>query len=409
MKILILGGNRYNLKSIEHIREEGFVTTIADKNPGAPGIKVADRGLPVDILNTKGLLQAIKARAGVRGVVAMAEVGVQPAARIAHVLGLSSISEKAARNATSKIAMRRRWQKIKKYSVNFYVLKSRADVLRALKALKKYPLIFKPDRSFGGARGVSYVRRMHEARGAYEFAKQQGLAKTDVIAEECVTGSEHSCEVLIWKGKTSVLCIGQKVKSRLPYRVDVSVQYPAELTLKQEEIVAQMCQQAVGSLGIDRGVAHVEFAYTKSGPVLFELGARCGGGHTPQIAHFVSGVDEFAEVCRIACGLNPINFYATARRGADYRFLILPPGKIKKIMIPERVKKCKNIIDVALTFKGGDTVGLLRSAIDRAGFVVATGVNREAAVKLADWACRQIVIEYENGMRAHPYQLAYFL
>ena len=41
---------------------------------------------------------------------AMAEVGVRAAANISARLGLPSISEEAAANATSKAAMRRHWQ-----------------------------------------------------------------------------------------------------------------------------------------------------------------------------------------------------------------------------------------------------------------------------------------------------------
>ena len=78
-------------------------------------------------------------------------------------------------------------------------------------------------------------------RSAFHAAQAGGLADSDVVIEHCVEGSEHSAEVLIWGGKTSVLCIGQKIKSLPPYRVDVSVQYPAQLTAEQEASVADMC------------------------------------------------------------------------------------------------------------------------------------------------------------------------
>ena len=100
----------------------------------------------------------------------------------------------------------------------------------AVDRLGRFPLIFKPDRSFGGSRGVTRVERAEDVAGAFHAAQAGGLPDSDVVIEHCVEGSEHSAEVLIWKGKTSLLCIGQKIKSLPPYRVDVSVQYPAQLT-----------------------------------------------------------------------------------------------------------------------------------------------------------------------------------
>jgi hypothetical protein len=190
--------------------------------------------------------------------------------------------------------------------------------------------------------------------------------------------------------------------------VDVSVRYPSQLTFEQESTVAEMCRKAVASLGITQGAVHVEFAYTASGPVLFELGARCGGGHTPQIALHVSGVDEFGEACRMACGMPPTQLMPTSRRGADYRFLVLPPGTIRETTVPADVSSCENVMDVAVTSRPGDEVRPLRSTSDRAGFVVAVAADSPAALGVADWATSRITATYEDGTIERPYPLSHF-
>ena len=167
--------------------------------------------------------------------------------------------------------------------------------------------------------------------------------------------------------------------------------------------MADMCHEAVTALGLTQGIAHVEFAYTASGPVLFELGARCGGGHTPQIAHHVSGVNEFIESCRMACGMEPCQFRPSTPQGADYRFLIFPPGKLSKVTIPPEVTSQRNILDVDVTLRQGDEIQPLRTTSERAGFVVTRGTSREEAVDLADWASRLITVGYEDGAAAHAY------
>lgn len=405
-RILILGAGRYNVPSIRAAREAGFFTLVADRNAEAPGLKVADQPLAIDINDCESLIGAATRTGGIDGIVSMAEVGVRPAANIAARLGLPSISERAAANATSKAAMRRLWQTISKYSVDFEVVDTLEAALRVANKLGGFPLIFKPDRSLGGSRGVTRVETASEAANAFYTARAGGLSNSEVVIEHCVEGSEHSAEVLIWQGKTSVLCVGRKVKSLLPYRVDVSVQYPAPVMAAQESTVADMCHQAATALGLTQGVAHIEFGYTERGPVLFELGARCGGGHTPQIAHHVSGVNEFVEACRMACGLPPSQFVPIAHRGADYRFLVFPPGVIEQIDIPEIVTN--NILDVGITFRPRDEIRPLRSTSERAGFLVALGETLEEASKYADRGCREITIRYVDGCVRHAAQLLDF-
>jgi biotin carboxylase len=407
-RILILGGNRYNVPSICAARKEGFFTLVADKNPEAPGLKFADLGLPIDIMDWELLIRAVQLRGGVDGVVSMAEVGVRSAAHISTRLSLPSITEEAAANATSKAAMRRLWRTEGNDTTDFEVATSVEEAYRVAVRLGYFPLIVKPDRSFGGSRGVTRVDTIQQVSSAFDAAKAGGLEDTNVLIERWIEGTEHSAEVLIWEGKTSLLCVGQKVKSLLPYRVDVSVQYPARLTAAQELCVADMCHHAVQALGLTQGVAHIEFAYTGKGPVLFEVGARCGGGHTPQIAAHVSGVNEFLEACRMACGLPPSQFSPSRRRGADYRFLVFPPGIVQRVNIPETLLADCKVLDVGVTLQPGDDVRPLRSTAERAGFLVTLGETVEEAVERADRGCREIFINYVGGRVSHACVLQEF-
>jgi len=211
--------------------------------------------------------------------------------------------------------------------------------------------------------------------------------------------------VLIYEGRTSVLCVGQKVKTRPPYRVDISVYYPAQLTPQQEESVFRMCTTAVQAIGLTRGAAHVEFAFTEDGPLLFELGARCGGGHTPVIAHAASGVEEFVEVCRMACGDAPVQFQPFQQLGVDYRFLMFPSGRVHSVNIPDKVRTHPEIIDVEITLKSGDDILPIHNTSHRSGFVVSRGRDRREAIELANWASEQLSVSYSDGSTSHPLPL----
>ncbi|MCP3958321.1 MAG: ATP-grasp domain-containing protein [bacterium] len=404
-RLLVLGGNRYNVPSIHRARESGFHVIVADRNPAAPGLAAADVGLAIDILDIEGLTETCR-RHGVDGVVSLADVGVRSGAELAERFGLATIGRDAAARATSKAAMREAWAGLGPYSTRFRVASNTREALAAVDELAEFPLIFKPDRSFGGSRGVSRIENRDQVGRAFEFATREGLAGTSALIERFLVGSEHSCEVLIDGDRTSVLCIGRKIKSNLPYRVDISVQYPAPLSGQREARVADMCDKAIKALGLTTGTAHIEFVYTSDGPVLMELGARCGGGHTAQIASHVSGVDEFVEACRMACGSAPIGFEPTARRGADYRFLILPPGRIKTITYPDEVKDHPAVFDMDLTVESGDEILPLRTTAGRAGFAVIFSTGLEEASAQADWVCRNVIATYREGSTASAYTAA---
>jgi biotin carboxylase len=216
-RLLILGGNRYNVPSIRAARAAGFHAIVADRNPNAAGFAVADQSWAIDLVDVAGLQRAIAEAGGIDGVVSMAEVGVRPAAELSSRLGLASIAREAAANATSKAAMRRCWVELGRFSTEFRVVSTEAEAHAAADELG-FPLVFKPDQSFGGSRGVRIVEGAEEVPDAFAFAAAGGLKGSAVVIERRLRGSEHSSEVLIWEGRTSVLCTSRKVKSPEPYR-----------------------------------------------------------------------------------------------------------------------------------------------------------------------------------------------
>src|ERR1043166_5428699 len=131
-RILLLGGNRYNVALIRAARNAGFFTMVADRNPQAPGLAAADVGLPIDLLDYESLLKAVAEHGGIDGIVSMAEVGVRPAAYLSRRLHLPGITEEAAANATSKAAMRRKWSGIDRWSTDFCVVKTTEEALNAV-------------------------------------------------------------------------------------------------------------------------------------------------------------------------------------------------------------------------------------------------------------------------------------
>lgn len=395
-KVLILGASKYCVRSIISAKEIGCEVIVTDRNPEAEGFKFADRYEVVDITNIEGSIEVAK-KYRVDGVVAINDFGVITASAIASELGLVGIGEDTARYTTNKGLMRQKWWKDGIPSPRFRVVETFDEILCAVEELGGFPLIMKPSDLGSASRGVSRIDKAEELESAFDFAKRYTSNKDKhIVIEEFVVGSEHSMEMIIYDGEKHIIAVSDKVKVPFPYRVDKSVTYPTNLSPDKLESVCEIAKRSVESLGINIGAVHVELCVTDRGPVLFELGARCGGGGTPDpIVPFLTGVEMFKEIIRIAIGEEPHNLKPLYTKGCVYRFITPKPGKIKKIEGLDEVKKWPGILDCEIFVKTGDEVNPVKTGNDRSGFIIAGANNRMDAIELADRAEVNIKFEYE--------------
>ncbi len=385
-KVMILGASRYYIKSIMAAKEMGCKVIVTDKNQDAEGFKNADFFEAVDITNIQASIEVAK-KYHIDGVVAVNDFGVQTAAAIAESLSLPGIGSDVAKYATSKAWMRRIWEEADVPSAKFEIIHSVKDAYEAVDRLGMWPLIVKPADSRGGAsRGVSKIQEIAQLKNAVEFA-QSFYESNEVVIEEFLDGIEHSMETLTCDGVTHVLAVSDKVKTPPPYRVDQSVIYPTIYQGPELQKIHEAAISAVKALGIKLGAAHVEMCSTKDGPRLFELGARCGGGGTPDpIIPYLTGVEMFKEVVRMALGEKPQHLEPLYTKGCIYRFLMPKPGIVKEIIGLEEVKQWEGILDCEVLIKEGETIREVKTGGDRAGFVIAGADDRANAVALADLA-----------------------
>ena len=394
------------MRSILAAKELGCEVVVTDRNPEADGFKYADYHEVADINDIERSVEVAR-KYSVDGVVAVNDFGVRAAAAIAEELNLPGIGREVAEYATSKAWMRRKWEQAGVPSAKFKVATTLEEARAAVKELGTWPLILKPaDSRGGGSRGVSKIESEDDLPDALEFAHAFYEDKT-VVIEEFLDGIEHSVETVTYEGQTHILAVSDKVKTPPPYRVDKSVIYPTIYEGRALERIHEVAIAAVGALGIRLGAAHVEMCTTAAGPRLFELGARCGGGGTPDpIVPFVTGIEMFKEVVRIAVGEQPQRLTPLYTRGSVYRFLTPRPGIVKKIYGAAEIEARKNILDFEILVNENEEIRPVKAGGDRAGFIIAAGETREEALALADEAEATIRFEYyephpgDNGLRS---------
>ena len=397
-KLLVLGASRYYKKSIEAFRVYGYEVYAIDMNANSPGFRVSDGYSVIDIIDKEKAYNYAK-KINIDGVIPLNDFGIQTAAYINEKLNLNGIRPHTAEIVTNKAKMRLAWKKNGAPIPNFFISDSISDSLKKISNLE-FPLIVKPaDSRGGGSRGIKVVFDKNDFEEAFYFA-QSFYEDKNVVVEECVKGSEHSVEAIVINSKVYILAISEKVKTPYPYRVDKQVIYPATLTQEQKSIILNTVQKAVEGVGLENGVAHIELALTEKGPMLFEIGARPGGGATPQIVEDITGIEYLKLNAKIATGEKIIESELKPKfcKSAIYHFFIFKPtnSKIKKINGIDKIKKNEYIKDFELFIKENDVIGEVRTGKDRQGFAVIVSNNKAEAIKYADLIEKSIKFEFEN-------------
>lgn len=388
--LLILGAGVYTVQVIRQVQQIGYRTIVVDRNPASPGFQVADAFEVVDIVDREKVLEVAE-KYHVDGIMPVSEFGVRSYAYATSKLGLTGIDSASAERALDKGLMRECWREAGLAIPGFRVVTGIEEAKQAAGELH-FPLVIKPADSGGGGRGVSVVQNPSELEWSYEFARP--FARNGrLVVEEFLDGTEMTIESISYDGDVKILAMSDKEKPPLRTRVATSLNYPANLPRQTLDKVRALVQQAVQALGIKMGPAHTEVIVTAEGPKLVETAARPGGGHIfSLIVHAVSGVNMVQETAKILVGETP-DLQIKHQRGCVYRFLCPPAGVVNAIHGIELAKGMPGVLDVDVLKKPGDKVENLINSLERSGFVVVEGKDRDEAVRRANEVEQTVVFD----------------
>ncbi len=389
-KILILGASFSYLGCIKAAKEMGCKVLVADRDPDALGLRFADIPLHADITDVEKCVQ-LASQHSIDGVVAVNDFGVLTAARISEYLRIPGLPPEVARIATNKYLMRKVWDEQGVPSVPYKRVLNYTEYREAIEQLA-CPLILKPCISFGGCRGVIYIDDHSNIDEAYAYATRF-YDDQSLIVEKFVSGLEHSVEAIVHEGECYAIAISDKVKSPLPYRVDDTILYPTVENDQRLKWTEDATADAIKAIGMKEGIAHVELSMTEQGPVLFELGARCGGGAPAPLVPYLSGVEEFKEAVRIALGESPRHLAPLHTKACVIKFFYPKPGIVRSITGVQQAESLPGVLSLGIFVNEGDRVKPLRTCADRAGMVITGAENRQEALELAEEVINSVKIE----------------
>ncbi|MGX9883892.1 ATP-binding protein [Streptomyces sp. NPDC002276] len=188
-----------------------------------------------------------------------------------------------------------------------------------------YPVVVRP----GGQVGDAATLRADndaEVREAYRQAGWETLFGLEdpgvvgVLIEECPAGSAIGAEIVVLDGDFHIVAITRAQLGPEPHYLKTGCTVDARDPLLDAPEVTEAVDHAVRTLGIERGVLHVELGPTVPGPAVTEVDANPDGDLVPLLVQLATGIDLPAATAALATGTRP-NLTPTRRRAAAAYFL----------------------------------------------------------------------------------------
>lgn len=370
----------------------GLYVVTSDLDPRAPGMAIADDTLVASTYDKDVTVAEVKRYSNevrpIDGVICIASDVPLTVASVAAALGLPGISLEAARLATDKLAMKKRFA-ADGVPIPWFSPVHTLQHLQELVDTEGLPLVIKPVDS-RGARGVQRLLPGVDLSNAYTLARQHSPTQR-VMVERFMPGPQVSTESLVIDGIAHTPGFADRnyelLERYAPHIIENGGQLPSHLPPHTQQAVRDLVQKAAASLGIRNGVVKGDIVVTDGQPYVIELAARLSGGYfcTHEIP-LNTGVNLVGAAIRQALGeaVDPADLQPRFSRPVAQRYWFPEPGIVQAIEGADAFQDHPDVAYLELRVQPGDRVGPIDSHPARAGVVITTGATTQAAVELAN-------------------------
>ncbi|MER9433070.1 acetyl-CoA carboxylase biotin carboxylase subunit family protein [Mesorhizobium sp. M0408] len=162
------------------------------------------------------------------------------------------------------------------------------------------PVVVKPAVGSGsnGVRLCCNVDELAEHATYLLGGKHIWRSSRRMLVEEYARGRQYSAYTM----GNEVIGICAADFGPLPHFVYHNFTFPALLPEDEQERIADASLSCLRALGLGWGPAHIEFRWTKRGPVVIEVNPRIPGGTTPRLVQLASGIDLITEHIKLVIG-----------------------------------------------------------------------------------------------------------
>lgn len=366
LTLIVLGGGPAQRHAVEAAARLGIRTLVCDSSPGLGDIAVSSE-------DSEGVRRAAREHAASGLIAPGTDWPVRIAAYAAEDLGLPHPLDVAtAVRCTNKIAQR---EAMGAAGV--------AQPAWLTDAAPGYPCVVKAaDRQ--GQRAMTIVHHPDDLEAAAMVARA-GSRSGRALFELYVAGPEVTVNGFSIDGRYFPVATTARDHFAGAPGVAQRHVYPSG---HDDAVAASAAEAAVAALGIVNGPSYVQLILAEDGPAIMEVAARLGGGHDSEICRLAAGVDLAEAAVKAAVGqpVDPVALTPRPSGACVIEFLAAPEGVLASTDGPA---------EATFYHPPGHRYAPLRTATDRAGYVITPGATREEALARARRAVEAVRFEVE--------------
>ncbi len=378
---MVVGGGFGQIPAILAAKSLGLNVIAIDRDSNGVGMKLADKALPIDVLDIKSIVKAAQKYSVIGALTMQSDIGIPAVGAVVDELKLKGSGRKVAERCSNKILMRKAFESFQIPQPKFKVIDSIDEALSAAKQIG-FPCVIKaPDSS--ASRGIVRVNNQNEVSYAFDEALRYTRLQ-QLLVEEYIDGLEFGAQAFSVDGKCKIVLVHDDEMSAPPFMIPLAHSFPSSLPKQALYKAEEAIKSCVEALGINDGPSNIDLIFDKKGnPRIIEVGARIGATCLPELVLYHKGIDFTRAAVQIACGMKPELSAKFSQPCAAFILESRQDGVMKSYEISEDLKNNPNILEWEVTSKPGETVSCLRKGTDRIGKIVVKGNTSKEALNLA--------------------------
>ncbi|MBR5913106.1 MAG: ATP-grasp domain-containing protein [Selenomonadaceae bacterium] len=356
-KIMLLGGNYYQMTATKAAKALGCHVISVDYLPNNPAHKFADEYHNVSTIDREAVL-ALAKKLNIDGIWSYAsDVSAPTAAYVAEKLGLPTNPLKSVEILTHKDLMR---DFLRKNNFNVPKAESFTNYDEALKfflSLNKAAMVKPVDSS--GSKGVTKVVDEKNFRAAYDSAMNYSISKK-IIVEEFIQrkGYQIAGDGFLVDGNLIFAGLMNEHFDKLcnPL-VPIGESYPAILSPNLQEKAVNEIQRFMQLVGMKMNGINLDFMFDEKEELyILEIGPRNGGNLISDAIKEATGVDLAKYTIMAALGMDcsELTQQPAKKFVSSYVIHSLTDGLFQSLSISDEIKN--DVILCDLFVKPGDKV-----------------------------------------------------
>jgi len=394
-RLHVLGGSASQLCAIRRAKEMGILTVVSDKNPGAPGLALADFVSSASTFDSEGVASDARALESRAFLATGTDQPVLTAAKAAAALALPYfLTPEQATLVTNKREMKRAFAAHGIPTSPFRI--AGADFTPADIAGLAFPLVIKPLDS-QGQRGVFRVETMEEIRKAFPVVLSFSREREAVI-EEYYPSREITVSGWMENGRLCPLTTTDRVTEDNPPHIGVchAHHYPSRFEDRETEI-RSLSHKIITAFGLGTGPFYAQYLAGEKGIRVNEIACRLGGAYEDEFIPWITGVDILGTMLRRSCGL-PYETESFARvdderrnKSVSLQMFFYSEGEIAVQGGMDLVRALPGVTGGKFLLAPGTVIRGKENSTQRAGYFIVCAHTPEEADRITLLAANSLV------------------